>query len=223
MRLLIDVQDRLSRRFPPKRITSCVEIIATQFKGQRGSEQCLQKLKHATCTEDVFTILSTYWSFLEHEMLVPIVKRYGGRKIKRKLTEYRKKLKKFLQNRRMSQFPMPLKCFSDKESIIINKTHKQVIMKLDLKDPSWPDIVTVKERICTILEMDKLVLRIYEVEQGCIKITFYIPNLIAQEIFKERLKAEQIKALTATSVMSLSVTHENVIFNVSYTYMYSCF
>ena len=220
MSLLTDVQDRLSRRVSTKTITTFVVKHAKQFKGDRGSQQCLivqQNLKHATSTDDVFTTLSTHWSFLEHKMLVSIINCLGGRKIRQKLKEYQKKLKKFLKNRRMSQFPIPLRCIDNTIITKLSETHKRVILKLDLKDPSWDDIVNLKESICKVLEILPSALLICKVEHGCVKITFYIPNLTAQEKFKDPLKEEQIKALTSTPVMTLSVTRENVIFTVGCT------
>ena len=220
MSLLTDVQDRLSRRVSTKTITTFAAKYAKQFKGHRESQQLLitqQDLKHATCTDDAFTILSTHWSFLEHKMLVSIVNSLGGRRIRWKLKEYQKQLKKFLKNRRMSQFPMPFRCIDNTVITKLSQTRKCVILKLDLNDPSWDDIVNLKESICTILEILPSALLICKIEDGCVKVTFYIPNLITQEIFKESLTVEQRKALTSTPVMTLSVMRENVIFTVSYT------
>jgi hypothetical protein len=220
MSLLTDVQDRLSKRVSTKTITTFVVKYAKQFKGDRGSQRYLiaqQDLKHVTCTDDVFTSLCTHWSFLEHKMLVSIVNSLGGRRIRQKLKEYQKQLKKFLKNRRMSQFPIPFRCIDNTIITKLSETHKRVVLKLDLKDPSWDDIVNLKESICKVIEILPSALLICKVEHGCFKITLYIPNLMAQEIFKEPLKVEQIKALTSTPVMTLSVMRENVIFTVSCT------
>lgn len=217
MRLLTDVQDRLSKRVPVKRITTFVAKYAKQFRGHRESQQYLilvQDQKHATCTDEFFTSLSTHWSFLEHKMLVDIGNNFGGRKIRWKLKEYQKQLKKFLKNRRMSQFPMPLRCIDNTIITKLSETRKRVILKLDLNDPSWDDIINLKESICKILEILPSALLICKVEDGCVKVTFYIPNLIAQETL-ESLKVDQRKALTSTPVMTLSVMHEHVIFTVS--------
>ena len=221
MSLLSDIQDRLSRRVSTERIVTFVVTYAQQFKCHRDSQQLIiaeRDLKHidnATSTYDVFRVLSKYWSFLEHEMLVSIVRCLGGRRIRWKVKEYRKQLKKFFMKRRLLEFAMPLKCIDNTCITELTQTHERVIVKLDLNDPSWNDIVHLKENICTILEILPSALLICKVEDGCIKVTFYIPKLIAQEIFKESLKVEQRKALTSTPVMTLSVMRETAIFTVS--------
>ena len=223
MSLLSDIQDTLSRTVSTERIITFIVTYAQQFKCHRGSRQLpiaerdLKHIDNATSTDDVFRILSKYWSFLEHEMLVSIVQSLGGRRIQWKVKEYRKQLKRFFKKRRMSEFAMPLRCINNTYVTELTETHERIIMKLDLNDPSWDDIVNLKESICTILEILPSALLICKVEDGCIKVTFCIPRMIVREIFKEPLNVEQHEALTSTPVMTLSLMHENVIFTVSFT------
>ena len=256
MSLLIDIQDRLSRRVSIERMVDFAVMYAHQFKGQRKSQQLaiakedfkltdnasstedavmyahqfkgqrksqqlaiakedLKLIDNASSTDDVFRVLSKYWSFLDHKMLDCLVRCLGGRRIRWKVKEYRKQLKKFFEKRKMLEFKLPLRCFDNTCITELNETHERIIVKLDLNDPSWDDIVHLKESICTILEILPSALLICKVEDGCIKVTFYIPKLIAQEIFEESLKVEQCKALTSTPIMTLSMMRENVIFTVS--------
>ena len=215
MSLLSDIQDRLSRRVATERIVTFVVTYAKQFKGHTIAERDLKHINNAISTHDVFRVLSKYWSFLEHEMLVSLVHCLGGRRIRWKVKEYRKQLKKFFMKRRLLEFAMPLRCIDDTYITELTQTHECIIMKLDLNDPNWDDIVHVKESICTILEILPSALLICKVEDGCIQVTFYVPKLIAQEVFKESLKIEQCKALISTPVMTLSVMREIVIFTVS--------
>lgn len=220
--LLSDIHDSLSRKVSTERIVTFVVMYAQEPQQLAIAERDLKHIDNATSTHEVFRILSKYWSFLEHDMLVSIVRHFGGRKIRRKVKEYRKQLKKFFEERRMSEIVMPLRCIDNTYVIEFTETHDRVIVKLDLNDPTWHDIIHQKEKICAILEILPSTLLICKVEDGCIEVTFYIPRLVAKEIFKESLKVEQCEALTSISVVTISVNQmcENVIFNVSCTPMY---
>ena len=177
------------------------------------TEQDQNELKSVSSIEDVFIILSKYWTFLEHEMLVSIVDHHGGNK---KLLDYRTKLKQFLEKRRVSELT-PLECTS-KLNTELSKTHNRIVLKLNEKDPSWGDIVDLKEAICCILNIQpQSALLIKKIEEGCIQVTFYILRCITEEILEKPLTVKQVEALhNETCVMSLSVMDEKLLFTVTY-------
>ena len=223
--LLFEIRKRLnSIKIPTKKIVTSVTEYAEQFKGDRKISQLLiaehdqQKLDSAFSIDDVFKILSKYWSFLEHQVLVNIVNQYGDRKIKEKVKEYQRELKQFFLKRKIAELPKPFQCSDNTE---LSETHEPIMIKLNQNDPSWSDIIELKEKICAVLDVVPSTLQIYRIEEGCIKVTFYIPRQLAQEIFKKSLKPEQLKALNATSVMTLSVMRESIIFTVSPSIFYN--
>ena len=214
--LLLDIQEKLkNKEISPNALVTDVTVYANQFNLLMAKKD-KRRLDSVSSIDDVFKILSSYWTFIEHETLVNIVERYGDEEMQRKLEEYQEELKKFFKGRRVSELPMPVECTNNGD---LRETHKKIVLKLNEKDPDWGNIFQLKGTICSILDIPPSALLIQKIEKGCIQVTFYISRHLAEQKLIESLKAEQLQVLSTTSIKRLTVMHEVfVVSNIFFKY-----
>lgn len=173
------------------------------------SEETLRSL---SSTDELFRVLQKRWNFLENDLLISIVKRYGDEEIKSKIDNYSKDLREFLENRKLSEVSQTRSLqLSSSDDI----TSEPVLMKFNLSDPTLQKILDLKSKICEILGINPSSLRICDIKEGCIQITFLIPVQISEFVFCRPFSHEQQKALQEASVIKLIWRDEPFIMIVS--------
>jgi hypothetical protein len=159
-----------------------------------------EKLKEATSTNQLFDdILQKQWNFLEFDLLTSIVEHCCDEIICEKLKEYHDNLKEFFEKRRLSEVSKDLSLSNCRD-----ETKEQVIMKLDLSNPTLKEIKELKSKICEILDVMPSTLLISEIKQGCIEIMFLIPVHISEYVFGKPINDAQREALKAVSVLKFT-------------------
>ena len=159
--------------------------------------------------EEIFVILSDYWSFLDYDLLKSIVKNFGNEDEESKIEGYQKELQLFC-DRKVSEVP---KEFIQKRLEHIN-VHEEVIIKLKLDDPRLRDITDLKAKLCDVMDIEPAKLQIIDVRKGCVEIIFLIPKHMS-DVFKKPLTKQQWELLQAASIVSLSCGPVEVILVVS--------
>lgn len=155
-----------------------------------------EKLRGAASTDQLFKILQKQWNFLEFDLLVSIVEQCCDESICKKVETYHSYLKEFFEKRKLSEVPEDLSI-----SNCTDETQEQLIMKLDLNDPTLKEIKDLKFRICEILEIMPSTLLISEIRQGCVEITFLIPSHISEYVFGRPITNVQCEALKSAFVL----------------------
>ena len=175
------------------------------------SDEKLKFLKHDSL-EEVFTILSDHWSFLDYDLLKSIVKNYGSEDDEGKIEEYQKELQLFCE-RRVSEVPKGFIQRKRSEHDLQDK----VIIKLKLDDPRLRDIKDLKTKLCDVMGIEPATLQIEDIQQGCVEVIFLISKHVSH-LFKKPLTKQQWEAFQASSIVYLSCGPVYIVFVVSIVY-----
>ena len=182
-------------------VTHVLEYVEV-FDPEIDKKVRLLQEKHLRCvasTDELFIVLGKRWNFLECDMLIRIAEHYGDDVIHKKVEDYHRDLKEFLENRKISELPEDLSLSS-----CGNGVYEHVVMKLDQNDPTLKEIKELKSKICEILDIMPSTLLIVDVKNGCVEVTFLIPVRIAQYVFGKPITDAQCEALIAASVLTLT-------------------
>ena len=169
-----------------------------------------EKLREAPSTDQLFNKIQKQWNFLEFDLLESIVEQCCDEPICKQVKEYHNDLKEFFEKRKMSEVSEDLSL-----SNCMDETQEQVIMKLDLNDPTLKEIKDLKSRICEILGVMPSTLLISGIRPGCVEITFLIPGHISEYVFGKPITETQCEALKAASVLEFRWRNRTEIFAVS--------
>ena len=151
--------------------------------------------------QEVFMILSDYWSWYNYYLLEVLIKKFGAKGDKAKLKEYLDKFTLFLK-KRLSH---------SQDSVDVGTQCRRGRKKLLFKvDKHWDTITLgqIKElhhKIAEILKVPLHVLYLASVSKGCICLEFLVPESMAI-----LLCASQKEALVAVGVFKLECGEEYV-------------
>ena len=158
-----------------------------------------EELKVAKTIREVFKILGDYFSFFSYDIIEHIVKGLGTKNNKAGLQSYKENFKQYAE-RRIFECPPEYSPVSD------HPNHApSLIVKLDVNHDNYTvaAIETLRRRLSDIFHISpKGVLRLCQVEEGCVQLTFQMPSFVQQKIFP--LSEEQEKALVAENVIRLT-------------------
>ena len=176
------------------------------------SDEKLKFLKHDTL-EEVFSILSDHWSFLDYDLLKSIVKNYGNEDEESIIEEYQKQLELFCK-RRVSEVP---------KGFIQNKSEDdlrdKVTIKLKCDHPRLKDIKELKSKVCNVMSIEPATLQIVDVHLGCVEVIFLVSKHVSY-VFERPLTKQQWEIFQSASIVCLSYGALQLIFVVSsYNYM----
>lgn len=216
-----EVRESLKKKVSPEEIVShvlsdyediCQDIRQNTDKKPMSlfSDDVEKKLNSATSVDQVFQTLKNFWSFLKCDILYSIVDHCGDDTDRIKVEKYQEELRRFFNNRKVSEVPEELMLSS-----FIDETRDKMLIKLDKDNPPWSDITDLEYRICKILGIMPSALLIIGVRQGCVEITFSIPKHISQLIFSEPLSRDQQDSFREASVLKISCGHVQLTFFVS--------
>lgn len=171
-----------------------------------------ETLRSAASTDQLFYTLQKQWNFLECDLLVSIVEQccHSDETICKKIKEYHNDLKEFFEKRKLSEFPEDLSLSNSTD-----EAHEEVVMKLDLNDPTLKEIKELKSKICEILDIMPSTLLISEIRSGCVEITFLIPVHISEYVFGRPITDAQREILKAALVLKFTWRNKTEIFAVS--------
>ena len=156
------------------------EDLATHIIGMYIlSEEHKRIMKNASKIEDIFNILTMYWSFLDFSHLENIAEVYCSQDCdaKKELGQYKKDVRRFCE-RRVSELPPD----SLNNGMDIKGMDKLVVT-LDLEDPSLRHVLHLKEVIADILGQPASKLVLCNIEKGSITVTFWMATSLGEELF----------------------------------------
>ena len=168
------------------------------YKGSQkpALQNFFQDLHNAGNIEDVLYIIKDYFSFFNYRVIEHIVDGLGTDQDRVELQNYERDFDEY-SKRRVYECPPEYGSNSDAE-------HVDLIVKLD----SVYENYTVKElmkfqcRLSRTLHVSSQSVRLLQVEEGCLKLTFQVPSFVQQEIFP--LSSEQESALAAEGVIRMT-------------------
>lgn len=161
-------------------------------------ENRISEFSEARSIEEIFCILKEYCSFYNHEIIKYIVKELGTKDDKDKLEKY---TEDFTEYCRRSVFECgPFSSGSEKSSHFIN-----LVMKVDsdtmIEQYTVKAIQLFHTQVAKVLQVTKYTLHLWSVEEGCLKVTFRIPQFLKMVIFP--LDADQRSSLKELGVAKL--------------------
>ena len=156
-----------------------------------------QELQNAGSIENVLWVIRDYFSFFNYRVIEHIVNGLGTDQDKVELKDYKKDFHQY-SKRRIFECPPVYGPMS-------NADHTDLVLKVD----SAYDQFTVEEldnfeyKLTRIFGVSpQSVLRLCQVEEGCLQLIFQVPSFVQQEIFP--LSSEQERALAAEGVIRLT-------------------
>ena len=161
--------------------------------------------------QEVFMILSDYWSWYNYYLLEVIVKKFGAKEDKANLQEYLDKFTLFLKKR------LPQLQDSVEVGTRYRRGQKKLLFKVDKHWDTIPleQIKELHHKIAEILKVPLHVLYLASVSKGCICLEFLVPESMAIS-----LCTSQEEALMAVGVFWLKCGKEDV-FEVCILYINS--
>ena len=166
------------------------------------SDEHEKKVDNASRIEEIFKILTKYWSFLDFSNLENIAENLcsDNCEARIKLNQYKCDVQQFCE-RRVSEFPPgSLNNGTDIEGM------DKLVVRLDLEDPSLKHVQNLKETIANILGEPASKLVIYDIGNGSVVVTFLIPTSLGEALFlkqSDTLTQKQKDNLMDANVISL--------------------
>ena len=190
-----------ARKIPVERLVTHLLSLRAFSPVYEGSQKPLfqtfsKKLKKARSIEKVLGIIEDYFSFFNYHVIEDIVSELGTDKDKDELHKYKEKFDCYIKRRVYECLPV----FGP----VSEADHARLVLKLDSVYEQFT-VKAVKKfqyRLSGILGVSPSVLRLCQVEKGCLQLMFQVPLFVQQEIFP--LSSEQERALIAEGVIRLT-------------------
>jgi len=199
-RLVSRTRKSMKERVSPHELSGCV-LDLKAFPIESGKEDATfkehrEELINADDIPKLFQILSSYWSFLDYEVLKFIIDEHGSKDDKINLQNYDQKLNAFCRNHvfEVSQL------HDDDE----HPKQTKLCFKLQLTRECL-NHKRIKRRLAKILNVMPSTLHICCIEKGCIQLTILMPKFVSLEMFP--LSEDQKVELSKASVLKLEHDH----------------
>ena len=170
---------------------------STMRRENKYLADCQEDLKKATSIDELFVIVSPFWSFLDYDILEDIIAVFGSRGDKGNLRRYVQSLKKFLESWKIQ--PHKISRHRDVDS------RTKLYFKLDTI--SMSPYRDVKEAIARILNVETYALQLCSVDNGCVELVFWCSDQIPRLHNYIRNKSSDISKL-CPSVLKVSILEE---------------
>ena len=153
-------------------------------------------LASVTDIEGVMDVIEDYSSFFNYGVLEHMIKHCGSPEDQEKMQKYKDKFVQY-SCRRIYECPSDTGCE-------VKKGHMDMIVKLDANYDTYTlsALEEMKIMIGKLLLIAPETLQIRKLEEGCIMVTFQIPNFVCKATFP--LSAEQEKSLLELGVLWLT-------------------
>lgn len=168
---------------------------------------------NATSTNEVFNIISKYWSFIDYDILKNIADTFLSHchDHEQEMSKYNELLRQFCE-RRISELPLNfLSTGTDAEEA------EKAIVILNMKDPSLEKIRDVKAAIADILNKPPSKFTIYDIGPGSVILTLLVGAEMIEMFEKTVLSEEQVDKLQKINVASLNfrygIYYTNFVYN----------
>ena len=194
------------KRKKRKKIVKLMSLVAllTSYRTSRAvidkqSDMLLadqqEDLRKAASVDEIFVIISPFWSFLDFEILEGVIKKFGTKSDKRDLAKYFTELRKFLNAWKVEPCKIS-RLDDDKKSV-------KLCFKLDTD--SLAMYRDLKAAIARIFKVQVYALHLHSIEPGCIRLIFFC----LESVPIMALRSDQIAQLSQIipSVLKVSLIH----------------
>ncbi len=127
-----------------------------------------EDLRRAASVDEIFVIVSPFWSFLDFEILEDVIELFGADSDRHNLAEYVTELKQFLNSWKVE--PCKISRLDD------DKSRMKICIKLDTD--SLAIYRDLKIAIARIFEVEVYALHLHSIEDGCIQLIFILPEIV---------------------------------------------
>ena len=145
-----------------------------------------KQVADAFTVDDIFIILTDYWSMLDFNNLENIAQHFCHDAVKQEMKQYKDDVRRFCE-RRVSEFP-----HGSLSNGTDNEGRDKLVVILDLKDPPLKHILRIKEVIANILEKPASKLVLCDISPGSVIVTFWIATSLGEKL----LKSSDVEILT---------------------------
>ena len=180
------------------------------FEHEKDEQQCKllrDDLKKATSISDIFSFVSGWASFLNDDIFKSIMERYKIPKDHCESMKYSDHLHEYLLKHELSCFtkinPRPGRLEELKnrkpealsETTLTLKVNSERLCRI-------AHVVNLKQTVATILEMKVSALRLLDIREGCVEVTFLVPALTPDVLFGggKTLTSRQVEQLQELSI-----------------------
>lgn len=158
-----------------------------------------EDLKSKTTVNEIFDFISTSSAdFLHYDIFAEIVESYGSNTDHELLTQYSKCVKEYVNKHTIAEF------MEINPNLKEVKNTKKALFKIDMNllPLKLSKIDELEKVFAQILGIKPSALHFYSVEEGCVILTFLVPESVANEIFRKdkKLAKKQISDFQASSV-----------------------
>ena len=216
-KLVVKTCDSVEERVPVVKFARSILALGAYDPAPRERDPALldehsEEIKRAGSISEIFNILSTYWNYLNYEILEDIIELYGTSDDAERLSNYNKELYKFCK-RRIFELP-PESSYGN----TLSPKQERFLVKLNMrKDITYEQLLQIRGRIAKVLKIRLAALVLSRVDDGCVQLLFLIPKFVAQEILP--LSFEQTSALSR-DVSLIRLECGQYIFEVSILYIF---
>ena len=147
-----------------------------------------------------FLIQHKFISFLNYDIILSIIDKYGTENDRKESKEYELELEEYIQKHKISEFSEIIKPDLLQRSF---GTRVKMVLKIDIKRCSeLANIRYLKLALADALKLNSTALFLHDVRDGCVVVTFLIPVSTAEVVFCES-KELTVKQLEQFSTFSL--------------------
>ncbi len=130
-----------------------------------------EDLRRAASVDEIFVMVSPFWSFLDFEILEDVIQMYGTDSDRHNLAGYVTELKKFLNTWKAE--PCKISRLDD------DKQRTKLCFKLDTD--SLAIYRDLKVAIARIFEVEVHALHLHSIDSGCIQLIFFCLEIVVQK------------------------------------------
>ena len=168
---------RLLCRLPPKYKNDHIQFV----------EEKMQRIVNAKCVEEIFGYLDLYWSFLSPDLLEYILNELGEPRVIQQMNRLVIKVQKF---REVTMLKMYWKVVSvdpasqpvDTQLMQLVTVHKPESLS---GNSTLEDVERFRREFVNTYTIDKVALCISKISPGSVKITWFIPSSIADQLLSD--------------------------------------
>ena len=180
------------------------------------------KLAKSNNIQDIFIILSNYWSFLDYTLLENIIEKFGSEEDKENLERYKSEVKQFLKSCKVDE-NQPATLWKRYKPSTSNSVldEQRVLLCFKLETKSLCMYYDIKSAIANIFDTNVECIVIDEIRPGCIELVFLFPRIILKAMLplSEKIKNEFTK-MKPVAVLKITIESENqkggkILFDVS--------
>ena len=162
----------------PRKVVTCAIDLSYVTANDKTSvlNDHKRELMDADSIDDIFIALSSFWNFLNYDLLKHIIITCGLDLTD--LNTYEERLESFCKR---SIFQLPPNGLGSSNGDDANR--HEVHMKIDLDHPTLKDVLNIRQKISKILQVHPLALFIHNIKSGCVEVEFLVPQCITQQLF----------------------------------------